>query len=139
MKALTIGAVSKSSGVSVEAIRYYEREGLLEEARRTASGYRQYQPDVLLRLSFIRRAQDLGFSLEEIRELLQLRAIPKSSCQSVREKTEKKIDIVEKKIAELQLIKSALETLVSTCTRNEAPISACPILDALYPKNEDSK
>jgi MerR family mercuric resistance operon transcriptional regulator len=137
MKVISIGTISKSSGISVEAIRYYEREGLLEKAKRSESGYRQYHPDVLRRLAFIRRAQDLGFSLEEIRELLRLRTSTKSSCRSVRAKAEEKISIVEKKIAELQLIKQALEVLASTCTNGDAPTSTCPILDALDPENEE--
>lgn len=137
MKVLAIGAVSKLSGVSVEAIRYYEREGLLDKAKRSESGYRQYQPDIIRRLAFIRRAQDLGFSLVEIRELLHLRTSSKSSCRSVRAKAEEKITIVDKKIVELQQIKNALEILASTCTDGDAPTSACPILDALDPENEE--
>lgn len=95
MKSLSIGAVAKTAGVSVEAIRYYEKEGLLEKARRTEGGYRQYSPDVLHRLSFIGRAKELGFSLDEISELLRLRMSAKSSCSSVRARAEKKIAIVD--------------------------------------------
>ena len=69
---ITIGAVARRAGVGIDTIRYYEREGLLPEPQRRASGYRDYGPDVVERLRFIRRAKDLGFTLEEIRELLAL-------------------------------------------------------------------
>lgn len=131
MKPLSIGVVAKTAGVSVEAIRYYEKEGLLEKARRTEGGYRQYSPDVVRRLSFIGRAKELGFSLDEISDLLRLRMSPKSSCSSVRARAEKKIAIVEAKIAELGRIKTALVALAASCTRGDAPTSACPILDAI--------
>lgn len=131
MKPLSIGAVAKAAGVSVEAIRYYEKEGLLEKARRTEGGYRQYAPDAIRRLAFIGRAKDLGFSLDEIGDLLRLRLSPRSSCSSVRARAEKKIAIVEAKIAELSRIKAALETLAASCTKGDAPTSTCPILDAI--------
>jgi MerR family copper efflux transcriptional regulator len=130
MKPLSIGAIAKAAGVSVEAIRYYEKEKLLEKAKRSEGGYRQYSPDVIRRLSFIGRAKELGFSLDEIRELLRLRMSPKSSCSSVRARAEKKIAIVDAKIAELGRIKVALEILATSCTQGDAPTSACPILDA---------
>lgn len=139
MKSLSIGAVAKATGVSVEAIRYYEKEGLLEKARRTEGGYRQYSPDVVRRLSFIARAKELGFSLDEIRDLLRLRMSPRSSCSSVRAKAEKKIAIVEAKIVELGRIKSALEALAASCTSGDAPTSACPILDAIAAGDVEGK
>jgi MerR family mercuric resistance operon transcriptional regulator len=99
----------------------------------TGNGYRQYEPPVVERLAFIRRAKDLGFSLKEIRDLLNLRAKSKSKCASVKAKALKKIGEVERKIADLNAIKAALEKLASTCDA-EAPTSECPILDALAQK-----
>lgn len=131
MKPLSIGSLAKAAGISVEAIRYYEKEGLLEKARRTEGGYRQYSPEVVRRLGFIGRAKELGFSLDEIKDLLRLRVSARGSCSNVRAKAEKKIVIVETKIAELTRIKAALEALATSCTRGDAPTSACPILDAI--------
>lgn len=130
-KPLSIGVVAKAAGVSVEAIRYYEKEGLLDRPSRTESGYRKYAPEVIRRLAFIGRAKDLGFSLDEIGELLRLRLSPRSTCNSVRARAETKIAIVEAKIAELTRIKAALEILAASCTNGSAPTSACPILDAI--------
>lgn len=133
-QALTIGRLAKVAGVGVETIRFYEREGLIRKpAHQVGEGYRKYEPATVQRLGFIRRAKDLGFSLKEIRELLNLRATSKSKCASVKAKAKEKIIDIDHKIADLIAIKSALEALVSTCN-SEAPTSACPILDALEQK-----
>ena len=76
MKPLTIGKVAERAGVGVETVRFYEREGLLDEPTRTASGYRQFDEDVIRRLEFISRAKELGFTLNEIKELLSLQVCP---------------------------------------------------------------
>jgi MerR family mercuric resistance operon transcriptional regulator len=131
---LTIGRLAKAAGVGVETIRFYEREGLIKKpAHQAGEGYRKYAPETVQRLGFIRRAKDLGFSLKEIRELLNLRASSKGKCASVKTKAQNKIADVERKIADLVAIKTALEALVSTCA-SEAPTSLCPILDALERK-----
>ncbi len=131
MKTLSIGEIAKAAGVSVEAIRYYEKERLLDKPRRTEAGYRQYAPDVVRRLGFISRAKELGFSLDEIKELLRLRVSPNVSCRDVRAKAEAKISLVEDKIVELSRIKAALEVLATSCTGGDAPTGSCPILDAI--------
>ena len=131
MPTLTIGKLARAANVGVETIRFYEREGLLAKPRHVArSEYRQYEPETVGRLNFIRRAKDLGFSLKEIRKLLSLKAISKSKCGTVRGKAEAKIADVERKIADLRAIKDALKRLVATC-HAERPTSECPILDAL--------
>ena len=130
MKVLTIGQVARDSGVGIETIRFYEREGLLDEPSRRESGYRQYQQDAVARLRFIRRSKELGFSLKEIRELLALRIDPETTCADVRKKAKTKIADVEVKIQGLQRIKDALTQLTKICT-GRGPISACPILEAL--------
>jgi MerR family copper efflux transcriptional regulator len=123
-----IGAVAKATGVTVEAIRYYERLGLLPEASRTPSGYREFPPGVERRVRFIQRAQALGFSLDEIRQLLELRASDAVPTAEVKERVDAKLRAVEAKIAELDHLRKALESLGDSCC---AGGSECPILDAL--------
>ncbi len=127
---LKIGELSKRAGISVEAIRYYERLGLIRQVARTPSGYRHFDPDVVRRLWFIQRAQALGFSLEEIRELLELRVASGSTTRDVRQRAEAKIAGIEAKIADLERMRRALEDLTEAC-RGAGPAGECPILDAL--------
>ena len=130
--ALKIRTVASQADVNVETIRYYERRGLLPEPPRSASGYRQYSPETIQRLHFIKRAQDLGFSLEEIRGLLELRLRTPSNgaCAKVGSRTEEKIALVDRKIRQLQQMKCSLERLVAACHARE-PSGDCPILEAL--------
>jgi Hg(II)-responsive transcriptional regulator len=130
MKMLTIGQVARRAGVGVETVRFYEREGLLEEPPRRASGYRQYDEQVVKRLHFIKRAQHLGFSLKEISELLMLRVDGRTSCEEVKRHTEAKIAEVERKLVELQRMRQALLQVAALCS-GEGPASACPMLEAL--------
>ncbi len=127
---LRIGEVSKRAGISVEAIRYYERLGLIRPAARTESGYRKFDPDVVRRLRFIQRAQALGFSLEEIRELLELGVTPGTTNRDVRQRAEEKIAGIEAKIAELQRMRDALHDLTAACC-GAGTVEECPVLDAL--------
>ena len=110
---LTIGQIARSAGVGVETVRFYERQGLLQEPARKESGYRQYPEDVVARLRFIKRAKELGFSLKEIKELLALRVDPDTTCADVRSRAEAKIADVEEKIKALQRIKKALVKLTA--------------------------
>ena len=128
--ALTIGGLAKRGSVNPQTIRYYERRGLIPDSRRSAAGYRLYGIDAVKRLKFIRLAQQLGFSLSEIEELLSLRMRPGTSCVEVREKARGKVASVDAKIAELERIREALEKLVEAC-REKGPTSVCPLLDAL--------
>jgi Hg(II)-responsive transcriptional regulator len=130
MSTLSIGQVARQAGVGVETIRFYEREGLLEEPPRRASGYRQYSKLVVTRLHFIKRAQKLGFSLKEISELLLLRVDSHTSCEEVKQRTEAKIAEVERKLVELQHMRQALLQVHSLCT-GQGPTGHCPMLDAL--------
>jgi MerR family mercuric resistance operon transcriptional regulator len=91
MRHLKTGELAKRAGVNVETLRFYERKGLLPEPQRRASGYRDYPEESVTRIRFIKRAQGLGFSLDEIHELLALRVKPKSPCAEVRDVVEKKI------------------------------------------------
>jgi MerR family mercuric resistance operon transcriptional regulator len=130
MKPLTIGQLARRAGVGVETVRFYERQGLLEEPERKQSGYRQYTEDVVARLRFIRRAKELGFSLKEITELIALRRDPDTTCAEVKQRAQAKLADIEAKISDLQRIKRALLLVMASC-RGRGPISDCPILDAL--------
>src|SRR5882724_849191 len=126
MEGLTTAKLANEGGVNVETIRYYERHGLLPKPPRTHSGYRIFSDDSVKRLRFIKHAQDLGFSLKEIKELLALRVRPGSSCVDVRRKTEAKVADVESRIRNLEAIKEALQSLTATCA-GKGPVSACSI------------
>lgn len=130
MNALTIGQVARSSGTGIETIRFYEREGLIERPSRSQSGYRQYVPEVVPRLHFIRQAKELGFSLKEIKELLALKLDPVTRCADVMRQCEAKVADIDRKIATLRRMKRVLVKLASACPGDE-PVSACPILEAL--------
>ncbi len=126
----TIGEAAKASALRVETIRYYEKEGLLKTPRRTAAGYRLYTEESIKRLIFICTAKELGFSLKDIKQLLSLRANPKSKCKDVKRKAEEKIQEVELKIQTLRDIKKALKNLSSACS-GKGPATDCPILEAI--------
>ncbi len=130
MSILTIGQLAKSASVGVETIRFYEREGLMFKPERSAAGYRLYPQDAIKRIRFIQRAKEVGFTLKEIKELLQLRMQADVSCQDIQRKAETKITDIEHKLAELQRMKKALQQLADRCASN-AITSDCPILDAL--------
>src|SRR6266852_4384126 len=101
MDNLSIGQVARRAGVGVETVRFYEREGLLKEPPRRASGYRQYPEEVVKRIQFIKRAQELGFSLKEIIELLTLRVDPATSSGEVKQRAEAKLADIQRKVEEL--------------------------------------
>lgn len=126
----TIGQVAKQVGIGVETIRFYERSGLLKEPSRNKSGYREYPVDAVAKLVFIRRAKDLGFTLNEIADLLALRVDADTTCADVKARAETKIAGIEDRIRELQRMKRALKTLAASC-HGAGPASECPILEAL--------
>ena len=128
---LTIGRIAELSNVGVEAIRYYEREGILQQPPRIGSSIRRYPEETIHRLHFIRRAQELGFSLHEITELLSIRSTGKGSCSKVAEKTDLKLAQIEEKISDLKRLKSAL-LKVKDCCAQQAPSDKCPILEKFY-------
>ncbi len=130
MNRLTIGELAKRGGVNLETIRYYERLGLLPAPPRNSSGYRAFPETTVRRIRFIKQAQELGFSLKEIDELLTLRIAPGSTRADVRERAEAKITNIEEKIRSLRSMKKALESLTATCCGDGAA-SDCPILESL--------
>ncbi|MCC6167806.1 MAG: heavy metal-responsive transcriptional regulator, partial [Caldilineaceae bacterium] len=115
MTGLTIGRLARAASVNVETIRYYERRGLLPEPPRRDSGYRQYPPDSVARLRFIKRAQDLGFSLKEIAELLDLRVNTETACGEVMQRVETKVAEIEQKLATLERMRQILTNLLVHC------------------------
>lgn len=128
--ALTTGQVAQAAKVNIQTIRYYERRGLFPKPRRTPAGYRQYPEDVVGRLRFIKHAQELGFSLQEIQELLGLRVHDGAACDAVERKTRQKIAIVEQKVRDLQRMGRTLKRLAAACTARRAT-EPCPILEAI--------
>ena len=127
---IRIGEVAGRAGVNVQTLRYYERRGLLEEPERTQSGYRRYAPETVRLIRFIKRAQELGFSLTEAEDLLRLRRAQGRDRQRIRALAEQKFRDVDQKIRRLSAIRSALGKLVHSCAC-AAPELECPILEAL--------
>lgn len=134
-KGLTIGRLARLGGVNLETIRYYERQGLLPKPPRTSTGYRMFPEDAARRLRFIKRAQELGFSLAEIRELLSLRVRPAASRAAVRARAEAKIADIEQKIRTLRAMNEVLRGLIDRCDEC-GPVAACPILESLDHETE---
>ncbi len=130
MESLKIGQVAGLAEGGVETIRFYERRGLIEEPPRRASGYRQYPPNAVTRIRFIRRAKGLGFSLQEIKELLALRLDTDTTCVDVKDRATAKILELQNKIEALERMRLALEALVASCSGG-GPLSECPILEAM--------
>lgn len=136
MAGLTIGKVAERSGVKIDTLRYYERQGVIALPERTGSNYRVYEEDTVLRVRFVKRAQELGFSLAEIKELLDLRVSENASCADVRDQALAKVADLEEKIRSLQAMRRVLSKLADECVGKGVPLSACPILDALDEKGK---
>ncbi|MDN4054248.1 heavy metal-responsive transcriptional regulator [Massilia sp. YIM B02763] len=131
MKVLTIGKLATLLGVTVDTLRFYEREGLLAPASKSEGGYRLYDEDSVVRLRFIKQARDCGFTLGEIQQLLVLRGQSEACCGDVRQRAiEKKLQ-VEGKIRALSAMSKALDHLIADCANETHPINGCPILAAL--------
>jgi MerR family mercuric resistance operon transcriptional regulator len=130
----TIGQLARKTGINLETVRYYERRGLLPKPPRTSSGYRLFPIDAAQRLGFIKRAQDLGFSLAEIRELLTLRVSRRTRSAEVRKRAEAKIAEIESKIRSLKSMRNSLRNLANAC-EGCGPISECPIIESLDGEN----
>jgi Hg(II)-responsive transcriptional regulator len=125
---MKIGTVARKAGFSVDTVRYYERRGLINPATRSASGYRQYSTEDIRRLRFIQHAKELGFTLEEIRQLLALRS-GGSDCTRVRQIAEIKAAEIRKRIEKLSTMHDVLLELASQC--DEGSDDDCPILKSL--------
>jgi MerR family mercuric resistance operon transcriptional regulator len=135
MQGLKVGEVARRAGVNLQTIRYYERRGLLLKPPRTGSNHRVYPEDAVRRVRFVKRAQELGFSLKEVKELLSLRATPRAKCGDVLQRAEGKIRDIDDKIATLRGMRKALLELMEECEGN-LPVTQCRILEALAKKEE---
>ena len=129
LEKLTIGLLAKAAGVGVETVRFYEREGLIKRPVKKNTGYRQYQADDARRIIFIKRTQELGFTLKEIQELLRLNSNPRATCSDVKKKADLKRREVEAKIKDLQRMKAALRELADACGESKQAVGRCKILN----------
>ena len=127
---MKIGELARRCDVNIDTIRYYERQGLLPEPNRLASGYRRYLPPDIARLNFVRRAKRLGFTLDEIRELLALSDHRDDDMSELKEAAVTKLVDIEARLVELTRIRDGLHTLVDACPGHGA-LTGCPILNAL--------
>ncbi len=130
MTAMTIGQLAKSASVGVETIRFYERKGLIEQPPKPRTGYRRYAAELVQRIRFIRQAQELGFSLREVAELLAISADPGGSCATVRERAAVKLNQVREKRMRLQRLEAVLMGLVGSCP-GAGGLNGCTILEAI--------
>lgn len=128
---LTIGKIAELSGLTTDAIRYYEKEGLISPLQKSDAGYRLYNDAALRRLNFIKQAQHCGFSLAEILQLLTLQTSDASCCSDVRKlAVEKKLQL-EVKIRDMQAMSATLDGLITGCNMGAEPVDQCPILSSL--------
>ena len=127
---MKIGQLAQRAGVGIDTVRYYERQGLLPEPLRQASGYRSYMPGDVARLQFVRRAKALGFTLGGIRDLLALSGRRDDDMAGLKATAMEKLTDVEAKLAELTRIRDGLQTLIDVCPGHGA-LERCPILNAL--------
>jgi len=132
----TIAKAAREAGVNVETIRYYERRGLIDQPR-GLSGYRTYPEETIRRVRFIKRAQALGFSLREIKDLLALRRGRAGTSAEVRRKAEAKLAGIDGKIRELRAMREGLQTLAAACP-GSGPVERCPILNSFEDGDGDS-
>ncbi len=130
MDSLTIGKVAREAGVNVETVRYYERRGLIERPSTLRGAYRAYPPETVARIRSVKRAQKLGFSLEEIAELLAMSADAEARCGDVLAQAERKMAEIDEKVKTLRAVRRSLGKLADAC-RMEMPVTECPILKSL--------
>ena len=128
MSKMTIGKLARAAGVNVETIRYYQRLELLEEPSRPPGGVRRYTDEAASRVRFIKRAQELGFSLAEIRRLMRLG--DPQSCGEARSLAAEKLALVESRLADLERLRGVLQALIGRCDRARGKV-ACPIIESL--------
>ena len=132
----TIGRLASQAGVGIDTVRFYERRGLLPSPNRTAAGYRLYDEDSISRIRFVRRAKDLGFTLDEIEVLLKLqdKGVRKSEVKAI---TRRKLDQINAKMADLERMRGVLESLAAECT-GKGNVTTCPIIEAIAGDTDDA-
>ena len=136
---LLIGEAARRAGVTVQTLRFYEREGLLPAPQRRNSGYREYAPETIDLVHLISRAQGHGFTLREVKELLALRALPKANCGDMFAVAERKLAEVQTKISDLRALEAALMQLIQNCPGGKVSLDRCPIIDALSGKGSSKE
>ncbi len=134
-ESLTIGKLADASDVSVETVRFYERKGILKQPKKQGA-FRYYPDEYITRIRFIKRSQELGFTLKETKELLDLKIKNQAKCNDVLSRTEEKVIEINQKISDLKKMKKSLEGLVNCCTDTNQPLSDCPILECFMDKKE---
>ena len=127
MKAMKIGEIAKHARIGIETIRYYEKAGLLQEPQRRPSGYRQYDESTLVRLDYIRKAKALGFTLAEIRELLELSFTAQAGCEHIHQRAEAKINDIAGRIRNLQSMRRSLTGILERCKKKNSA-QDCPLV-----------
>ena len=127
---LTVGRVARQAGVNLQTVLYYERRRLLSPAGRSASGYRLYAPETVSVIRFIKNAQVLGFTLDEVAKLLRLRVNHRSQCESVKRQAQARLGMVQEKITGLRAMERTLRRLLKTCAAR-GTTDSCPILESL--------
>ena len=135
MHKIKVGEIAKQVGVNVETIRYYEKIHLMPEPKRLESGYRFYDSKDVKRLLFVKRAKELGFTLKEIKELLELKIESTSKCGDVKHFAEHKLEDVENRINDLLRIKKILSRMIHQCINEEVSTDECPILEVIEHEN----
>lgn len=130
-----IGDITKQFKVTADTLRYYEKIGLLPNISRTASGVRQYDDKDISRLRFIKRAQYMNFSLDEIKDLLEMRSAPQTAKDSIRQLTAQKLNAIEEQVSELTTLKNELTLLLNLCRGSE---NGCPIIEDLDKQGKDT-
>lgn len=130
IKKQTIGKAAQLTGIGVETIRFYERKGLIDQPPKPAAGgFRDYSPETINQIAFVRQAQETGFSLREIKELLSLRADPATDCAEVRDRARSKLEEVDRRMEQLGRIRDALEELIAACP-GEGALKKCTIIES---------
>jgi len=128
---LTIGQLASAAGVSVEAVRFYERRGLVDRPERPYAGIRRYPEQAVKRIQFIKHAKSLGFTLQEVHEMLVLRADDPATCGEVQRLAQDKLALLHQKMESLSFMESILRTLLQDCRRHVDTTCVCPILEAV--------
>lgn len=133
MEKITIGKLAELSNVNTETIRYYHREGILKEPAKRANGYRYYEPDYITKITFIKKAQELGFSLKEIKEMLEINSKRKVTCDLVKKKVDAKISEIDEKINDLKKIRDSLTKLSCACDESTDEMKKIKVMDCFEP------
>lgn len=129
MNEITIGKLAELVDVNVETIRFYQREGIIKEPAKRLNGYRYYNEADAAKITFIKKVKELGFSLKEIKELLEINTKPRATCSLVKEKVSQKINEIDEKINDLKKIKQSLTKLSCACDENAGEMKKIKVMD----------